>query len=88
MPDTGCFILVLLTHLQERLLTTLQRCKAAKYTLHCFQSKISLVWKRGASRANITQGAALKRNGMSLSKAKKLLPRTCYPLRLASLPQP
>ena len=28
----------------EQLLTTLQRCKAAKHTLHCFQLKISLVW--------------------------------------------
>ena len=47
IPDTGCCILVLLTHLHKRLLTTLQRRKAAKYTLHCFQSKISLVWKYG-----------------------------------------
>ena len=47
IPDTGCCILVLLAHLHERLLTTLQRCKATKYTLHCFQSKISLVWKYG-----------------------------------------
>ena len=39
--------LVLLAHLRERLLTTLQRCKAEKYTLHCFQCKISLVWKYG-----------------------------------------
>ena len=28
IPDTDCGILVLLTHLHERLLTTLQRCKA------------------------------------------------------------
>ena len=41
---------------------------------------------RGASRAKLTQGAALKRSGTSLSLAKKLLLRTCYPLRLASLP--
>ena len=33
--------------LYERLLTTLQRCKATKYTLRCFQSKISLAWKYG-----------------------------------------
>ena len=38
--------------------------------------------------AKLTQGAALKRNGTPLLYAKKLLPRTCYPLRLASLPQP
>ena len=44
---TGRCILVLLAHLHERLLTTLQKCKATKYTLHCFQSKISLVWKYG-----------------------------------------
>ena len=44
IPDTGRCILVLLAHLHEQLLTTLQRCKATKYTLHCFQSKISLVW--------------------------------------------
>ena len=37
----------LLTHLHERLLTTLQRCKAVKYVLHCFQSKTCLVWKYG-----------------------------------------
>ena len=30
LPNTGYCILVLLTHLHERLLTTLQRCKAAK----------------------------------------------------------
>ena len=47
IPDTGCCILVLLAHLHERLLTTLQRRKATKYTLNCFQSKISLVWKYG-----------------------------------------
>ena len=47
IPDTGCCILVLLAHLHVRLLTTLQRRKATKYTLHCFQSKISLVWKYG-----------------------------------------
>ena len=39
--------LILLTHLHEPSLTTLQRYKAAKYTLHCFQSKICLVWKYG-----------------------------------------
>ena len=43
IPETGCCILILLAHLHEWLLTTLQRCKAIKYTLHCFQSKISLV---------------------------------------------
>ena len=47
IPDTGRCILVLLAHLHERLLTTLQRCKATKYSLRCFQSKISLVWKYG-----------------------------------------
>ena len=48
IPDTSRCILVLLAHLHgERLLTTLQRCKAAKYTLNYFQSKISLVWKYG-----------------------------------------
>ena len=47
IPDTSRCILVLLAHLHERLLTTLLRCKATKYTLHCFQSKISLVWKYG-----------------------------------------
>ena len=41
---------------------------------------------RGASRAKLTQGAAHKRNGTSLSYAKKLLLRNCYPLRLALLP--
>ena len=45
--------LVLLTHLRERLRTTLQRCKAEKYTLHCFQSKISLVWKNGMEYGKI-----------------------------------
>ena len=45
--ETGSGILVLLAHLHECLLTTFQRCKATKYTLHCFQSKISLVWKYG-----------------------------------------
>ena len=40
---SGCCILVLLAHLYERLLTTLQRRNATKYMLHCFQSKISLV---------------------------------------------
>ena len=44
IPDAGRCILVLLAHLRERLLTTLRRCKATKYTLHCFRSKISLVW--------------------------------------------
>ena len=44
IPDTGRCILVLLAHLHKRLLTTLLRCKATKYTLHCFQAKISLVW--------------------------------------------
>ena len=43
IPDTGRCILVLLAHLHERLLTTLHRCKATKYPLHCFQSKISSV---------------------------------------------
>ena len=47
IPDNGCCILVLLKHLHERYLTTLQRCKAAKYTLHCFQYKVSLVWNYG-----------------------------------------
>ena len=47
VPDTSRCILVLLAHLQERLLTRLQRCKTTKYKLHCFQSKISLVWKYG-----------------------------------------
>ena len=47
IADTGCCILILLTYLHERLLATLQRFKAAKYTLHCFQSKIFLVWKYG-----------------------------------------
>ena len=42
IPDTSRCILVLLAHLHERLLTTLQRCKAAKYTLNYFQSKIFL----------------------------------------------
>ena len=45
IPDTSCCILVLLTHIHEWLLTILRKRKAAKYTLHCFQSKISLVWK-------------------------------------------
>ena len=47
IPHTGRGILALLAHLHEWLLTTLQRCKATKYTLHCSQSKISLVWKYG-----------------------------------------
>ena len=47
IPNAGRCILVLLAHLRERLLTTLQRCKATKYSLYCFQSKISLVWKYG-----------------------------------------
>ena len=41
ITDTSCCIVILLAHLHERLLTTLQRCKATKFTLHCFQSKIS-----------------------------------------------
>ena len=44
IPDTSRCILVLLAHLHEWLHTTLQRCKATKYTLNYFQSKISLVW--------------------------------------------
>ena len=49
IPDTGRGTLVLLAHLHEWLahLHTLQRRKATKYPLHCFQSKISLVWKYG-----------------------------------------
>ena len=40
IPHTGRCILVLLVHLHERWLITLQRCKVTKYMLHCFQSKI------------------------------------------------
>ena len=42
IPETGRCTHVVLAHLHERLFTTLQRC-----TLHCFQSKIPLVWKYG-----------------------------------------
>ena len=70
IPDTGCSILVLLTHVHERLLTTLQRCKAAKYTLHCFQSKIFFgmevwngIWKKTSVWNGIWNGRFLEWNG-------------------------
>ena len=59
IPNIGRCILVLLMHVHERLLITLQICKVAKYMLHYFQSKISLVWKYG-----INYGRFLVWNGV------------------------
>ena len=42
IPDTGCCILVFLAHLHERLLTTLQRCKATN--LCCIASSLKFLW--------------------------------------------
>ena len=66
IPDTGRCILVLLAHLHERLLTALQRCKATKYTLHCFQSKISLVWNGIWKKILVWNGKFLVWNGRKL----------------------
>ena len=75
IPDTGCCILVLLTHLHERLFTTSQRCNATKYTLHCFQSKIFFgmevwngIWKKILVWNGIWNGRFLVWNGNGMEE--------------------
>ena len=42
IPDTGCCIWELFAHLHERLLTTLQRCKATN--IRCIASSLKFLW--------------------------------------------
>ena len=42
IPDTGRCVLVLLAHLHERLLTTLQRCKPKN--IRCIASSLKFLW--------------------------------------------
>ena len=46
-PETGCMHLNIVDAPLRAVAHKLQRCKAAKYTLHCLKSKLSLVWRYG-----------------------------------------